>query len=165
MRPLEAAGASSHDPARQLFTPLSQHQTASDILTLTQEVSTLSLRVKTLEDLLSKEQASVARLHAAEVSLTDELSTERSQTSLLRTELEAAKLKNAQLERESGASQQKDEMLKDLRASVKRMENEKQTWQVMLGCQMNLDTDRFTNMMNAMSAMNGMGGSASNDSA
>ena len=99
------------------------------------------------------------------MSLTDELSTERSQTSLLRTELEAAKLKNAQLERESGASVQKDEMLKDLRASVKRMENEKQTWQVMLGCQMNLDTDKFTNMMNAMSAMNGMGGSASNDSA
>ena len=41
----------------------------------------------------------------------------------------------------------KDDLIKSLTDSVSRLKQEKQTWQAMFGCQVGLDTDKFSKLM------------------
>ena len=117
-------------------------QHASDLSSLKTHVSKLELSVKTLEGQLSKEEAAVTKL-------TKELSEERALSALQKTELEALKASLPELQRQSGASEQKNETIRTLQAALQRLEKEKQTWQVMLGCQMSIDPEKFSTLMGA----------------
>ena len=141
---------SSSDPSRQLFTPLAEAQRASDLETLKTHASKLELRVRMLEGQLSKEEEAVLKLNK-------ELAAERALSTLQKTELDALKTSVPDLQRQSGASEQKDETIRTLQAALTRLEKEKQTWQVMLGCQMNIDSAKFSTLMGAFGGGPGAG--------
>jgi chromosome segregation ATPase len=117
-------------------TPLAAHQAASDKDALAKKVSGLEQKVKTLENDLDAATLKNNNLEKTVGDLQSKLSHAEECATQLRTELEAARNSISALEKDSGASSQKDNTIHELQAAINRLEGEKRTWQVMLGCQM-----------------------------
>lgn len=144
------------DPSRRLFaTPLSEAQHASDVSALKTQIDTLTKRVQALETDLSNQVALTAAATAREENLKGSVTQLEAAATSAATALETERSRADQLATSATESAEKDKQIEALKDAIDRLEKEKQTWQCMLGCQMNLDTDKFNKLMNSFNRGSG----------